>query len=130
MEEDIDVVINVNVFCQEKFLEHKSKLNKLGCIEQKLMVMQYFNILNELSTQACDCLKSNRLSVVEVLTRVIMEQVANQSYIAADDGKNSQSLLIACKKCLLKTEIIGCRTSTLVEKRIQRHKKELEWVIF
>lgn len=51
------------------------------------MINQYFTVLNELSSQACDSLKSNRLSVVEVLTRVIIEQSANQNYIAIDNGK-------------------------------------------
>ncbi|EPR1856361.1 DUF5677 domain-containing protein, partial [Shigella flexneri] len=62
-------------------------------MEQKLMVLQYFNVLNELSNQAISSLNIGAFSASEVLARVIIEQAANQFYIAIDDGENAQALL-------------------------------------
>ncbi|HFO8722922.1 TPA: DUF5677 domain-containing protein, partial [Escherichia coli] len=48
--------------------------------------------------QAIFSLSTGAFSASEVLTRVIMEQAANQFYIAIDDGKNAQALLKGSKK--------------------------------
>lgn len=102
MNEDIGAITNINLLCHNIYLRHKAKIDNIKSKEQRLVIHQYFTVLNELSSQACDSLKSNRLSVVEVLTRVIIEQSANQNYIAIDNGKNAQSLLRDSKKMLIK----------------------------
>ncbi|WP_324013110.1 hypothetical protein [Aeromonas hydrophila] len=102
MNEDIGAITDINLLCHNIYLRHKAKIDNIKSKEQRLVINQYFTVLNELSSQACDSLKSNRLSVVEVLTRVIIEQSANQNYIAIDNGKNAQSLLRDSKKMLIK----------------------------
>ena len=102
MNEDIGAITDINLLCHNIYLRHKAKIDNIKSKEQRLVIHQYFTVLNELSSQACDSLKLNRLSVVEVLTRVIIEQSANQNYIAIDNGKNAQSLLRDSKKMLIK----------------------------
>ncbi|EEC9332449.1 hypothetical protein KDF03_004714 [Escherichia coli] len=97
-DEDVKKIAAINKYIHAKFERHKDKIDNLKGVEQKLMVLHYFNVLNELSNQAIFSLSTGAFSASEVLTRVIMEQAANQFYIAIDDGKNAQALLKGSKK--------------------------------
>ncbi len=98
LDEDVKKIAAINKYIHAKFEEHKNKIDNLKGVEQKLMVLQYFNVLNELSNQAISSLNIGAFSASEVLARVIIEQAANQFYIAIDDGENAQALLKASKK--------------------------------
>ncbi|WP_279486287.1 hypothetical protein [Aeromonas veronii] len=66
MNEDIGAITDIHLLCHSIYLRHKAKIDDIKSKEQRLVIHQYFTVLNELSSQACDSLKSNRLSVVEV----------------------------------------------------------------
>lgn len=60
---------------------------------QKLFAFKYFKVLNQLCISAISCLKTNAYSTVEVLSRVIIEQSANLTYISSDNGCRAKSLV-------------------------------------
>lgn len=49
LDEDVKKIAAINKYIHAKFEEHKNKIDNLKGVEQKLMVLQYFNVLNELS---------------------------------------------------------------------------------
>ncbi len=76
LDEDVKKIAAINKYIHAKFEEHKNKIDNLKGVEQKLMVLQYFNVLNELSNQAISSLNIGAFSASEVLARVIIEQAA------------------------------------------------------
>lgn len=72
-DEDVKKIAAINKYIHAKFERHKNKIDNLKGVEQKLMVLHYFNVLNELSNQAIFSLSTGAFSASEVLTRVRVE---------------------------------------------------------
>ena len=76
-DEDVKKIAAINKYIHAKFERHKNKIDNLKGVEQKLMVLHYFNVLNELSNQAIFSLSTGAFSASEVLTRVRVEFYSN-----------------------------------------------------
>lgn len=99
LKKDAEVALNLNRVCETELSFLKEKMyNIFKSQTQELMVFHYFRILNELCTQAGNLILAGAYSSAEAQTRVIIEQAANQLYIAGDEGERSRALLRSSKQ--------------------------------
>lgn len=99
LKKDAEVALDLNRVCETELRFLKEKIcNSFKSQTQELMVFHYFRILNELSTQAGKMLLAGAYSSAEAQTRVIIEQAANQLYIASDEGERARALLRSSKQ--------------------------------
>jgi len=99
LKKDARVALNLNGICDSELSIMKEKMYKsFKSQTQELMVFHYFRILNELCTQAGNLLLAGAYSSAEAQTRVIIEQAANQLYIAGDEGERARALLRSSKQ--------------------------------
>ncbi|MDF7630471.1 DUF5677 domain-containing protein [Erwiniaceae bacterium L1_55_4] len=99
LKKDAEVALNLNRICETELSILKERMyDSFKSQTQELMVFHYFRILNELCTQAGKMLLAGAYSSAEAQTRVIIEQAANQLYIAGDEGERARALLRSSKQ--------------------------------
>lgn len=124
LKKDAETALHLNEVCHLVVTDIKEQLfNRFGNTAQQIMVSHYFRLLHELCFQAGNALLSKAHSSAEALTRVIIEQAANQLYIALDDGARARALLRSSKaltqnngknwvEYLKSQELVNCAANT------------------
>jgi len=98
LKKDAEVALELNRVCDSELSILKEQMyNSFKSQTQEMMVFHYFRVLNELCAQAGNLLLAGAYSSAEAQTRVIIEQAANQLYIAGDEGERARALLRSSK---------------------------------